>query len=351
MKDFIFTDAKRQKYGKMSYPELQACLMPNELTYVSKEVLPIFTYIPNEDCESTLIHPSTISLPTNLCEQRLLNLDFTYWIPLHLSNEWLYVTPKVEIFTVLCGTDKFQLTLQNRGKLSLPPRCKGYSTHTTLYALSTLTYNNSQEDVLPLASIDIDCCLTGFEKEQLHEIPLQKPLTNILSSIEDLNLASVKIDEIQDLIDKEQTKRYERFKVLSTTWGTVVLTIVLFIVSICCSCCCCKCCRQCAFWFWDKWTPRECIRHTRERCCVITNINADRVLYSEIPQTPPLTPARTPPSSPVSIRSLPLSLPGPQPSQSRMPEPRRRSASRLSESWEWIKFERKVKAKERKGGR
>jgi len=32
MKDFIFTDAMRQKYWKMSYPELQACLMPNELT-------------------------------------------------------------------------------------------------------------------------------------------------------------------------------------------------------------------------------------------------------------------------------------------------------------------------------
>jgi hypothetical protein len=263
----------------------------------------------------------------------------------------LYVTLTVEIFTLLCGTDKFQLTLQNREKLSLPPRCKGYSTHITLYALSTLTYNNSREDVLPLAPIDIDCCLTSFEKEQLHEIPLQKPLTNILSSVEDLNLASVKINEIQDLIDREQTKRFELFKVLSTTWGTVVLTIVLFSVSICCSCCCCKCCRQCAFWLWDKWNPRECIRHTRERCCVITNINADRVLYSEIPQTPPLTPTRTPPSSPVSIRSLPLSLPGPQPSQSRIPEPRRRSASGLSESWEWIEFQRKAKAKERKGER
>ena len=95
--------------------------------------------------------------------------------------------------------------------------------------------------------------------------------------------------------------------------------------------------------------PRECIRHTRKRWCVITNIDADRVLYSEIPQTPPLTPARPPPSSPVSIRSLPLSLPGPQPSQSKIPEPRRRSASRLSESWEWIEFQRKAKAKERKG--
>ena len=83
-----------------------------------------------------MIHPSTISNPKQLCEQRLLNLEYTYWIPLHLSNEWLYVTPGIEIFTVLCGGDKFQITLQNRGRLSLPPRCKEYSTHTTLYAVN-----------------------------------------------------------------------------------------------------------------------------------------------------------------------------------------------------------------------
>jgi hypothetical protein len=50
MKDFIFTDAMRQKFGKMSYPELQTCLVPNELMYICQENLPIFTYVPNEDC-------------------------------------------------------------------------------------------------------------------------------------------------------------------------------------------------------------------------------------------------------------------------------------------------------------
>jgi len=83
------------------------------------------------------------------------------------------------------------LTIQNRGKLYLPPRCKGYSTHSTLYALSTLIRNTSQEYVLPLASVDIDCCLTPFEGEQLHTIPMQKTLTNMLSSVEDLRIASV----------------------------------------------------------------------------------------------------------------------------------------------------------------
>jgi hypothetical protein len=149
---------------------------------------------------------------------------------------------------------KFQLALQNRGKLYLPPRYKEYSTHSTLYALSTLVRNNSQEGVLPLAPVDIYCCLTEYEREQLHEIPLQKSLTNILSFVEVLNLASVKINEIQELIDKEQTKKFEHFKMLTTTRGSVVLTIVMFIVSICCSCC--KCCGQCVFWMWDKWTPK-----------------------------------------------------------------------------------------------
>ena len=115
----------------------------------------------------------------------MLSLEQTYWIPLQLSNECIFTAPTRELFTVLCGTEKNQLTLQKRGKLCLPPRCKGYSTHSNLYALSTLVRNNAQDDVLPVASVDIDCCLTQAASEQLHEIRLQKTLTNILPSVED----------------------------------------------------------------------------------------------------------------------------------------------------------------------
>jgi hypothetical protein len=74
--------------------------------------------------------------------------------------------------------------------------------------LSTLTYNNSQEDVLPLALVIIDCCLTTYEKEQLHEIPLPKPLTNILIAVKDLNLVIVKIDDIQELVERGKVKKF-----------------------------------------------------------------------------------------------------------------------------------------------
>jgi len=103
-RDFIFVDAMRNKYGKMNYQELQACIMPNKFNYVCQETLPIFTYIPNDDCEATLIHPSTSYFPNKVCGLGLLKLEYTYWILLHMSNEWLYVTPKTEVFTVLCGS-------------------------------------------------------------------------------------------------------------------------------------------------------------------------------------------------------------------------------------------------------
>ena len=92
-----------------------------------------------------------------------------------------------------------------------------------MYALSNVARNNLQEDVLSLSSVNIDYCLTQYESELLHEMPLQKPLTNIFSSVEDLKLANVKINEIQELIDKKQTKKFEHFKMLRTTWGSVLL--------------------------------------------------------------------------------------------------------------------------------
>jgi hypothetical protein len=169
-----------------------------------------------------------------------------------MSNEWLFISPKEDTFTALCNSAKFHLTLQQRGKMYLPTRCKGYTAHTTLYALSTITQNNSKYDILRPASVDLDCCLTEIEREQIQRIHLQKPLTNILSSMDELNLASVKVSEVQYLIDKEEAKRFEHFKVLTSKWGSVVATILILIIGICCSCCCCKCCRHCGFWLWGK---------------------------------------------------------------------------------------------------
>jgi hypothetical protein len=67
--------------------DLQSCFKPNELHFVCQETVPIQTYVPNEDCEATLLHPSTASPPDKVCEQSILTLESTYWVPLYMSNE------------------------------------------------------------------------------------------------------------------------------------------------------------------------------------------------------------------------------------------------------------------------
>jgi hypothetical protein len=83
--------------------------MRNELSYVSKENVTIVTYIPIEDCESTLIHSSTMVIPTKVCEQPILTLEHTYWIPLHLSNEWLFTAPVMSV-VVVSATSQWRLS-------------------------------------------------------------------------------------------------------------------------------------------------------------------------------------------------------------------------------------------------
>lgn len=55
--------------------------------------------------------------------------------------------------------------------------------------------------------------------------------------MEELNFASVKISELQKLIDKEKTKSFEHFKMLTSTLRSVLFTLQMFIVITFCSCC------------------------------------------------------------------------------------------------------------------
>ena len=76
-KNYIFVDAMRHKYKKkLNHEELQACLKPNQLNHVCQETVPILTS-PIKTVRQ-LIHPSTVSLPSKVCKQRLLKLKSAY---------------------------------------------------------------------------------------------------------------------------------------------------------------------------------------------------------------------------------------------------------------------------------
>ena len=70
-------DALKRQFGKISENKLTNCFQPNLLHRVCKADIPISTYIPDEDCEMTLIHPSSTKLPES-CEIRVTKITKTY---------------------------------------------------------------------------------------------------------------------------------------------------------------------------------------------------------------------------------------------------------------------------------
>jgi hypothetical protein len=184
VKEYIFVDSLKKQYGKISTNELTGCFQPNTLQRICKADIPVFSYIPNVDCEMTLIHPSSTKIPEP-CDVRVVKIVKTYWIPLHMSNQWLYVAPEPEKLSALCNEKAKQVDLSGRGRLTLQPGCKAYTSCVTLYAMST-TVKNTSNDFLPTIPMNFDCCLIFEKTKEFSQLPLSIPLSNVLSSVDDL---------------------------------------------------------------------------------------------------------------------------------------------------------------------
>jgi hypothetical protein len=297
-KEYIFVDSIKRQFGKMTTTELTGCFQPNPLRKVCKANIPVYTHIPNLDCEMTLIHPLSTQVPKS-CEVRVIELVKTYWIPLFMSNQWLYVTPKSEKLSVLCGENAKQVDLTGRGKLTLHPGCKAYTSYVTLYAMST-NVKNISNDFLPIVSMDFDCCSLFEQTRDFSQLSLSIPLSNILSSVDDLRVASHKIDEVEKMIDEQKEQDYSQYYRHVTSWSGVMGAMIFLIVSCCCCCCYCKGYRLLWFKLWDRWSPKTCWKETTEKLCInITNVHGKKPsVHYQTTQVSPTT----------SIRSLPDTL-------------------------------------------
>lgn len=242
----------------MSANELTGCFQPNEFIYICREEIPIYTHVPKLDCESTLLHLSTTRIP-NSCEYRLLRLSKTFWMPLHMGNHWLFASPNTETFTVLCPQETTTLKLEKEGKLTLKPCCKGYSSYLTLYAISTLS-TNLTNDYVPSAPTEFVCCFENSENAKFDDLPLPIPRVYAMSSADDLWIAGMKTEEVQQMIKDQEMEHNQNLYMVATSWGSALGTVCIII-----ACICCKCCRNGFFWLWNKWNPKDCWKQTQDK--------------------------------------------------------------------------------------
>jgi hypothetical protein len=70
--------------------------------------------------------------------------------------------------------------------------------------------NNTKKDIVPPLSLDYDRCGLEISPHKLSEIHLELHTTNILNRLEDLQLASHKIKEVDRLIAEQMWKMTDK---------------------------------------------------------------------------------------------------------------------------------------------
>jgi hypothetical protein len=144
---------------------------------------------------------------------------------------------------VLCsGQEPSDVEIHGTGKLKLHSMCKGYGSKVLIQAQVNITSNNTGKNIIPPLSLDYDCCLSGDGNNKLNKIHLDPPIKSVVNHLDDLRLASYRVEEVEKLIsEKELNLKHSSINYhLSFLSYVGMITTCLILVTSCY--CCCRCC-------------------------------------------------------------------------------------------------------------
>jgi hypothetical protein len=94
------------------------------------------------------------------------------------------------------------IEIEGTGKLKFHSNCKACGTRVLIQAQTSVSFNNSEKDNIPPFTLDYDCCDFVGKSVKLSDIHLDLPLKNIVNRLDDLRLASHKVDEVNIYVHK-----------------------------------------------------------------------------------------------------------------------------------------------------
>jgi hypothetical protein len=119
--------------------------------------------------------------------------------------------------------------------------CKGYGAKVLIQAEMTISTNNTDKDIIPHLSLEYDSCEPDERKISLNNIHLDLPLKNIINHLDDLRIASRKVDEAERLISEQEWKVKHSNVDYHLSFITYVGMVTTGIVMITFCYCCCRC--------------------------------------------------------------------------------------------------------------
>jgi hypothetical protein len=250
-REYLLMDVAKRFYARLKVNEIKDCKVINSHYSVCKQSNPVQITHLHEECEVEMLQ-SVRAIPSS-CSQRIAEINQTIWTQLG-DNEWLYVAPRPDILTVLCPKqESSDIEITGTGKLILHSACKAYGSRVLIQAQTVETFNSTDKDIIPPLSLEYDCCLSEGRTTKLDNIRLELPMKNIVNRLEDLRLASLKVEEVDKLISDQEWKiKQSNFDFHLSFLSYIGMVTTSLVMIILCYCCCCKCCkRRCPNFF--KW--------------------------------------------------------------------------------------------------
>lgn len=148
---------------------------------------------------------SNTKLPSE-CDTRVGYIQTEQWYKLHHSNNWLFVMPRKTIGTLTCkNKEPVDVELINTGIIKISNSCKLYTTNIILQT-QTLGLESNYNSVLPQIDIVSDDCCKKLKNKNITKINFVPLKIHEKLDLESLNLASHKIDNINDIIDQMENE-------------------------------------------------------------------------------------------------------------------------------------------------
>lgn len=229
---FLLIDENKQQYMQTNENDFDKCKKLDAAKYICEQKQPIWLSHVHPNCE-VLLYQSANEIP-DICDKRIVHLDQITFIQLNQKNSWLFVTPKNEILSLSCKNSNVptDVILSNAGKITISGGCKGFSGSAMLSTEDNVASSVVNSDFIPAIDLKIGLCENNSVPLNLTYFTLNNKYQHLTAHIDDLNMASHKLKDIERLAAELQEEG--RYEILSKSvpWVAYILAII-FMLYIC----------------------------------------------------------------------------------------------------------------------
>jgi len=140
------------------------------------------------------------------------------------------------------------------GKLQLHPMCKAYGNMILIQSHTTIVSNRTKTDIIPPMSLEYDCYGGIDNNFKLNELRMRIPLRSVASSLDDLKIASHKLEDVEkSILEQEWKIKHSTVDSHLSLFSYVGMATTGLTLICLCYCCCLRCCRRRCPKFSKRW--------------------------------------------------------------------------------------------------